>query len=300
MNPVYKLISLILLLYVGIPSLHAQDDLLDLLDELEEERVEYTEASFKTVRIMNAHSIETPAPGVLTMIIAHRFGRINGGAYEFFGLDQANMRLGFDYGLTPWWSVGIGRSNIGKTYDAFTKVKLLRQSTGKRVMPLSVAYAGGIQVNTLRWVDSTRENLFSSRLSYSHQLLIARKFSDALTLQLMPTVIHRNLVANPQEENDVFSMGAGGRIKLLPSLTLNFEYFYLLPGYTADNQTNTLSIGIDIETGGHVFQLIFSNSPAMTENQFIAQNTGEWQSGDINFGFNLTRVFTARKHKQRE
>lgn len=279
--------------------LQAQDDLLEMLNELEEEQVEHTYATFKTVRIMNAHSIESPAPRVLTMIISHRFGNVNGGAYEFFGLDQANMRLGFDYGINSWLSIGVGRSNIRKTYDGFVKAKLLRQSTGKRKVPLSIAYVGATQAQSLRWANPDRVNYFSSRVSYSHQLLVARKFSEQVSLQLIPSVVHRNFVETNFEENDVYAMGAGGRIKITPSLTFNFEYFHLLPGYSADNFTNSLSLGMDIETGGHVFQLIFSNSIGMTENLFIAENTGRWQDGDIRFGFNLTRVFSSKKRKKK-
>lgn len=279
-------------------EIQAQDDLMGLLDQMEEESTDYTQATFKTVRIMNSHSIESPAPGVLTLVLSHRFGRVNGGAYEFFGLDQANMRLGFDYGLSKHFSVGVGRSNIRKTYDGFVKLKMLRQSTGARTMPLALAYVGGMQVNSLKWADPDRVNYFSSRLSYSHQLLIARKFSEQLSLQLMPTMIHRNLVATEAEENDVFAIGAGGRLKVTPSLTLNLEYFYLLPGHTADNFENSLSLGIDIETGGHVFQLIFSNSMGMTENIYVAETNGSWGLGDIHFGFNLTRVFTVHKGKK--
>ncbi|MEL6675536.1 MAG: DUF5777 family beta-barrel protein [Bacteroidota bacterium] len=289
-----RLIPFLLLVLLG-PGLFAQDDLMDLLEGMEEETTDYTYATFKTVRIMNAHSIEMSAPGVMTMIISHRFGRVNGGAYEFFGLDQANLRLGFEYGITPWLNIGIGRTNIQKTYDGFLKAKLLRQSTGKRTMPISVAWLSSTQVNTLEWADPDRENLASSRLSYVHQLMIGRKFSDRLSLQLMPTMVHRNLVPTNEEENDVFSIGAGGRVKLLPSLTLNVEYFYTMPGFVADNYQDVLSIGIDIETGGHVFQLIFSNAVAMTENLYLTRTDGDWGAGDIHFGFNLTRVFNAGK-----
>ena len=283
------------LLFAGTPS-YAQDDLLDLLNEMEPDTTEYTYATFKTVRLINSHSIETPAQNVLELIISHRFGQINGGAYEFFGLDQANMRLGFEYGISERFTLGIGRSNVNKTFDGFAKVKLLRQSTGKRNFPFTLVALGGSQLTSLKWQDPTRENFFSSRLSYHGQLLIARKFGDRFSLQLMPTMVHRNLVATVEEENDVFAMGAGGRIKLIPSLTLNFEYFYLLPGHTADNFENSLSIGLDIETGGHVFQLMFTNSLGMTENLFIAETTGDWLQGDIHFGFNLTRVFNT-SHK---
>ncbi|MEM9985980.1 MAG: DUF5777 family beta-barrel protein, partial [Bacteroidota bacterium] len=181
-------------------TLPAQEDLMDLLDEIEEQTTEYTYATFKTIRIVNAHSIENSAPGVLTMNIAHRFGAINTGLYDLFGLDQANMRFGFQYGLTDWLALGVGRSNIRKTYDGYLKLKLLRQSTGKRTMPLTLVYVAGTQLTAQRFADPNRENLFSSRLSYTHQVLIARKFNDVLSLQLMPTLVHRNLVATRAEE----------------------------------------------------------------------------------------------------
>jgi len=273
----------------------AQDDLMDLLEDMEEETTDYTIATFKTVRLVNGHSIELPAPGVLQLIIAHRFGRVNGGAYEFFGLDQANMRLGFEYGLSNHLAVGVGRTNLRKTYDAFVKYKLLRQSTGKRVMPVTVAGLSTISANTLRWANPDRPNYFSSRLSFVHQLLIARKFSDRLSLQLMPTMVHRNLVATAREANDVFMVGAGGRFKVSGSVTINAEYYYPLPGQLAPGIFHPLSIGVDIETGGHVFQLIFSNSRSMTDDLYLTQTDGLWELGDIHFGFNLMRVFTASK-----
>ncbi|MEZ4776697.1 MAG: DUF5777 family beta-barrel protein [Bacteroidia bacterium] len=283
----------------------AQDDLMDMLNDMEEETTNYAFATFKSVRIVNAHSIELPAAGVLQLIISHRFGRINDGAYQFFGLDQANMRLGFEYGITRWLNVGVGRSNVNKTYDSFVKVKFFRQSSGKRVMPFSVVGVSGIQANTLYWADPDRVNYFSSRLSYSHQLLIARKFNEALSFQVMPTMIHRNLVATRAEDNDVFAVGAGGRVKITPSMSINCEYFYILdiPGYryTANNFQNSLSLSFDIETGGHVFQLMFTNSRGMTENLFVAETTGDWANGDIYFGFNLARVFTvSNKEKKQE
>ncbi|MEM7370954.1 MAG: DUF5777 family beta-barrel protein [Bacteroidota bacterium] len=287
-----KNIVLCLILWLSCQSLFAQDELMELLGELEEETVDYTYATFKTVRLINGHSIEIPAPGVLQLIISHRFGRVNGGPYEFFGLDQANMRLGFEYGISNHLAVGIGRSNVNKTYDGFVKAKILRQSSGKRTMPITLAVMSGIALNSLRWSDPTRENFFSSRLDFTHQLLIARKFSDRLSLQLMPTMIHRNLVETAEEHNDIFSIGAGGRLKLTGSLTLNFEYFYVLPDQLPEGFTNSLAVGFDIETGGHVFQLMFTNSRGMTENLFIAETDGDWTAGDIHFGFNLARVFT--------
>lgn len=293
----FGLIGMLLFLGLGgSSSLLAQEDLMDLLEEMEEKPVNYAFATFKGVRIINSHSIEMPGQGVLQMMISHRFGRVNGGPYEFFGLDQANMRLGFEYGLSPWLTLGIGRSNVNKTYDSFVKARLFRQKSGAERFPFTVVAISSIQANTLRWADPARENYFTSRLSYSHQLLIARKFGEHLSLQLMPTMVHRNLVETRDAQNDVYAIGVGGRMRLSKGVTLNFEYFYQLPGHNATNYQNSLSFGFDIETGGHVFQLMFTNSLGMTENLYVAQTTGDWQAGDIHFGFNLGRVFTVRGH----
>ncbi|MEL6696433.1 MAG: DUF5777 family beta-barrel protein [Bacteroidota bacterium] len=286
-----------LLLLVGMQGIFAQDDLLDLLDAEEEPRTDYTIATFKTVRIINGHSIEMPAPGVMQMIISHRFGRLNGGLYELYGLDQANIRIGLEQGITPWLTIGAGRSNIKKTYDGFVKWKLLRQSTGARKMPITLAGQSTAAVNTLRTASLgltiPEENFKRAyRYSYVHQLLIARKFSERLSVQIMPTVVHRNLVPTAAESNVVLAGGIGGRIKLTRSLTLNAEYYYVLPDQLSDEFRNYLGVGIDIETGGHVFQLVFSNTRSMTDNLFLTETDGDWLAGDIHFGFNVMRVFT--------
>lgn len=275
----------------------AQDELEDLLNALEEPSVEYAKYAFKSTRIINAHSIENVSAGVLDFRILHRFGAVNGGAYELFGLDQANMRMSFDYGITDRLQIGVGRSNIGKQYDGLVKYKLLRQSTGAVNMPVSVSWVSGVIISSQRWANPERENLFSSRMAYYHQVLIARKFNDKFSLQLTPTVVHRNLVAMPTDPNDVFAMGVGGRVKLNSRIATTFDYFYVLPGQLA-NQNNSLSVGIDIETGGHVFQLHFTNSRGLNEQQFITGQNGQWGNGDIHFGFNLSRVFTIRSPKE--
>ncbi len=271
-------------------SLSAQD-LLDLLESEEEETIDYTIATFKTTRLVSGHTIELPAHGVFNMLISHRFGRLNTGFYDLWGLDQANIRIGGEYGVTPWFTLGAGRSNVLKTYDGYAKVKFLRQSTGKRVMPISVAGLASAAVQGTR-PDTTRQNFFSSRMDYSFQLLLARKFGERLSLQLMPTVVHRNLVPTAEEENDAFSIGVGGRFKLSKGMSLNAEYYYLLPGFVDDNYTNSLSLGFDIETGGHVFQLMFSNSRFMSTNLFARRTDGDWLKGDIHFGFAISRFFT--------
>ena len=291
MNP--KFLTFILMLSVF--SVSAQDDLLSLLDE--EETTEYTTASFKTNRVINLHSLENTAGGVLDFKISHRFGTLNGGFYELFGLDNSTVRIGFDYGLSDVFTVGVGRSSYEKTYDGFLKYKFLRQSSGKRTMPISAALLFTSAVQTLKWADQDRDNYFSNRLYYTSQLILGRKFSESFTLQLSPTLVHRNLVKTNIEKNDVYALGAGGRIKLSKRVTLNAEYIYLLPDQVADNIVNSLSIGFDIETGGHVFQLHCSNSTSMIEKGFIAETTNNWGDGGIHLGFNISRVFTIKRKK---
>lgn len=266
----------------------------DLMDELggDKPTTDYAYATFKTSRVILNHSIQNIAPNEMLLIISHHFGALNSGAYNMFGLDQATIRIGLEYGVNRWLTVGAGRSSYKKMVDGFAKIQLFRQSSGKINMPISLTYFTSMGVNTLKWENPDRKNYFSSRLSYVHQLLIARKFSSAFSLQLMPTVVHRNLVSKVADQNDVFAMGAGGRLKLTQRLSVNAEYFYLLPGETADNFENTLSLGLDIETGGHVFQLFFTNATPINENAFITETTGDWFKGDIFFGFNITRTFS--------
>ena len=282
-----------MLLLVGfvISGSRAQDtDLLSLLGN--DDVTEYATAAFKTNRVINLHSLESTAGGVLDFKINHRFGFINGGPYEFFGLDNAMMRLGFDYGITDQLTVGIGRSSFQKSFDGFLKYKILRQSSGTKVMPVTLAVMAASSLNSVKWADPTRDNYFSSRLFYTYQVIVGRKFSDRLSLQLSPTLVHRNLVATRAEKNDVYAVGAAGRVKLTNRLAINAEYVYVLPNQLGPDYHNSLSVGVDIETGGHVFQLHFTNSTSMIEKGFITETVGQWEKGGIHFGFNVSRVFT--------
>ena len=286
----YFLIAL--LCCVSMSSNAQEEDLLSLLEE--EETVNYTTASFKANRVINLHSLENTAAGELDIKISHRFGFLSGSFYELFGLDQATIRIGGDYGITERLMVGVGRSNFEKTYDGFVKFKLLRQSTGKRNTPITACILGTTAITTLRFSDPTRENFFSSRLYYTGQLILGRKFSNAFSLQISPTIVHRNLVATLDEENDVFAIGTAARIKLGKRTSLNAEYIYVLPDQLAPGHRNSLSVGFDIETGGHVFQLHFTNSTSMIEKGFIAETVGDWADGDVHFGFNISRVFNVK------
>jgi len=273
----------------------------DLLNDLEKQTADSTKrevvaATFKGTHIINAQSIETPGHGTLAFLIQHRFGTLNSGAYEFFGLDQAVLRLSFEYGLTDRLAIGVGRSSIEKTFDGFVKYKALQQTTGSRPTPVSVTLFASSAINTLKFnqVANMPERSTASRLDYAYQVLIARKFSPGLSVQLMPTLIHRNYVALDGMQNDVYSIGAGLRQKLTKRIALTADYFYLLPGYAADNYRNALGVGVDIETGGHVFQLHVTNAQGMTEKFFVPQTNGNFFDGDIYFGFTVARNFTIK------
>ncbi|WP_229755081.1 DUF5777 family beta-barrel protein [Hymenobacter cavernae] len=272
----------------------AQDDLLKTLEQqaTDSARAEYVQATFKGTRVINGQSVETPGAGTMVFLISHRFGTLNSGAYNFFGLDQATIRLGLEYGLNDRLTVGVGRSSLEKTYDGFLKYRALRQSTGPRAVPVSVTLFASSALTSLKFTGEDRPD--HSRLTYTYQALIARKFSPALSLQLMPTLVHRNFVNTRAQQNDVYALGIAGRQKLTKRVALTAEYYYLLPGNTADEFRNSLALGFDIETGGHVFQLHFTNSQGMIEKFFIPQTTGRWTKGDIYFGFNISRVFTLR------
>jgi hypothetical protein len=274
-------------------SLTAQD--LDLLGEdssAVEEFTDFAFATFKTNRVVNGHSIETVAQREFDFKISHRFGFVSGGFYDLFGLDQATMRFGGDFGITDNINVGIGRSNTDKTYDGFVKYKFLKQSSGVKNMPVTAVAISHMGISTIKWPQPNRENFLSSRLHYTHQLLIARKFSEGLSMQLSPTLVHKNLVDSSQFTNDILAVGIGVRQRLSGSVTLNGEYFYVLPNQLSATKTNSLSIGFDIETGGHVFQLFFTNAAAPFEKGFITDTRAKWTDGDIRFGFNIARVFS--------
>lgn len=303
------LLPAITCLLLASPAL-CQDDLLNLLGE-EKAEPEYTNASFKTTRVINGHSLENTAHGVLDFRIGHRFGPANGGAAQFYGLDGATVRLGLDYGVTDRLMVGIGRSSYQKTVDGFVKYKFLRQCDAGCTMPLTVAVVASSSATALAakevpWYSADRTDYFTHRLSYSWTLIVGRKFSENVSFQLNPGVVHRNLVASTADPNDVIHISGAGRVKLSKRVAFNAEYFYVLRDQIPDNFRNSLSIGFDIETGGHVFQLHFTNSSGMFERAFITETTGDWsnffgspsQGAGPQFGFNISRVFTVHEPKR--
>lgn len=288
-------IILVLLVAAGVTK--AQDtSLLKMLDDsmaATKSHVPVT-GTFKGTHIININSVETPGKQSLLFWVMHRFGQLNDGGYQLFGLDNATMRFGFDYGITNRLSVGIGRSTFEKTYDATIKYKALRQ-TEDNSMPITATLFGGMYYKTLKYSDKPYLDA-KYRTSYAAELLLARKFSRDFSLQLTPVWLHYNLVPATTDKNDVFAMGVGGRIKLTRRISLNAEYDYLPEGQVKSTDVhNSLSLGVDIETGGHVFQLHVTNSQGMIDPVFIGQTTGTWGKGNIFFGFNVSRAFYVGK-----
>lgn len=272
------------------------DELLNQSDKNSSTK-EYTSATFKSTRLIVGQSIENVGVGVLDFRISHRFNSIDKGVKDLFGLDGATIRLGLDYGLSKRITIGLGRSTYDKEIDGYVKYKVLQQTTDNS-MPVTVSYVGNIMLQTMAAnIPLGYEYYFRNRLCYSNQLLIARKFNRSFSVQLMPTHIHYNLVDKASEKNDVIALGIGNRLKLSNRVSLNAEYYYVLDNLKLKGTNNVLSLGFDIETGGHVFQLYFTNATGMTDRAFIGKTTDQWNKNGIRFGFNISRVFTVKKPK---
>ncbi len=275
-------------------------DLFDILDDETPQTKNYVSSTFKGTRILNGHSIENRKKGTLEFVISHRFGRVNLGADELYGLDQSNIRFAFEYGLNDNIMLGVGRSSFEKTYDGFFKYKVIKQSSGKKSFPFAVSLFGSVAYKSIDDFEPGNEPSTSERLFYTSQVLIARKFSPGFSLQITPTYIHRNSVKIEEDPNDIFAVGFGGRIKLSKRISINGEYYYTVNPLESIDTTNSLAFGIDIETGGHVFQIILSNSITMIEKSFITESTDDFFEGDVHLGFNISRAFQFGKRKEKK
>ncbi|MCF6361180.1 MAG: DUF5777 family beta-barrel protein [Cyclobacteriaceae bacterium] len=283
--------------FCSIPSF-AQNDLLEMLDEDEDEDTEYAVAAFKGTHIINGHSTKTKSKGELDFLIYHRFGPINGGIQEFFGLDQANMRLGFEYGITDEVDVGIGRSSFEKTYDIFLKWKLLKQKSGVENSPVSITFLTSIALPTN---DIAPDLSTAQRLGYVNQLMFSRKFNSKLTIQLMPGLVYLNTVPQASDNSSILYVGGAYRYKLTKGVALTGEYYYRFNPIASIETYDVVGFGVDLETGGHVFQLHISNSRTTFEKGFITDTVDDFWDGDIRFGFNISRTFQlGKKRKLRE
>ncbi len=277
--------------FLFILKTYSQDPEQDPFEDMFSDETNYTTSTFKASRIINGHSIEQPAEGELEFRISHRFGKINGDAYELWGLDQATIHFSLEYSPINRLTVGVGRSNYQKTYDGYLKVKILQQQKGSRTIPVSLSYFGSSEIYTLKNEIAGFE--WYHRVSYVNQLLIARKFNKRFSLQVIPTLVHHNLTEIKGESNNILALGLGGRFKLTNRLSINAEGFLVDHGTVPENKSYhpPISLGIDLETGGHVFQIMITNALPMRESAFITRTTGDWGNGDIHLGFNVSRMF---------
>ena len=268
----------------------SSQDLLDVLALEAPVQENIVSATFKGTRIVNGHSIENRKNKELEFIISHRFGRVNTGFEELFGLDQANIRFALEYGLTDDLTAGLGRSSFEKTYDGYLKYRLLKQKTGINAFPFAVSLFGSVAAKSQKAIAGN-ERTFAESLFYVGQVLIAKKVNSSLSIQVTPTYVHRNLATIAADPHDIFALGFGTRVKLSKRVSLNAEYYQQFQKLTSIKARNSLAFGVDIETGGHVFQIILSNAITMVEKSFITETTGNFFGGDIHLGFNLSRTF---------
>jgi hypothetical protein len=282
----YKLIFLMLF---SCLYLSAQED--DLLGEIDTDSVinNYATAAFKGLKIVNFESTKLVAKKEMTFIVSHRFGSIENGFDSFFGLDDAVTRLNFVYGITDAVNISVSRSSFQKIYEASAKYRLVRQK--ENGFPFTIVGYNSILVNTALEKENLPKLEFKDRLGYTVQLLISKKVSSKLSLEIAPTFFHDNFVAYNEQYNSQYALGIGGRQKLGKRWSINVDYGWHLNRVNYSPFKNPLSIGFDLETGGHVFQMHFSNAQAMNTNGFLGQATGDWSDGNIYFGFNLSRVF---------
>ncbi|HOZ75655.1 MAG TPA: DUF5777 family beta-barrel protein [Flavobacterium sp.] len=276
----------ILLLLLLTPVLtFAQEDLLSGLDSVPKNEI--TDSAFKALKIVNLESTKLAAKKELYFIVAHRFGSVEGGFESFFGLDNAVTQIKFEYGLTQWLTLAAGRSE--QAYDVSAKYRLWPQM--KNGFPVSIVVFNSVAFNNLLKENNLPKLEFSDRMSYVSQLLISRKFSDRFSLELAPSFLHENFVSDDNQANSQFIMGMGGRLKVSKRVSINLDYAAHANRASGSPYKNPLSVGVDIDTGGHVFQMHFTNSQGMHEAGFLGNTTGDWGEGDIYFGFNLSRVF---------
>ena len=274
--------SIILFISISV-SLHSQEDLLGLIDD--NPKTIPVMATFKATRIVNAQSIEMPKPRILEFVILHRFGSMANGAYDLFGMDEAVIRFDLEYGFSDRLSIGIGRSSLNKTYDIFSKLKIVDQRTGHRSFPISLVLFTKMEIETIM-----KDMDMKDRYTYDAQFLLAKKLNRSLSLQLMPTFIHRNLVETHNDHHDLISLGIGGRIKMTRRTSINFDTFFPI-GKRGETYKQGWGIGYDIETGGHVFQLMVTNARGSFESEYIENASGAFEDLNLYLGFNISRAF---------
>ena len=277
--------NLILLLFLFPLLTFSQEDLLAGMDT--PVRNEKVTSAFKALKIVNLESTKLASKGDLYFVVAHRFGSVQDGFEGFYGLDNANTQIKFIYGLTNGINISAARSEFA--YDFAAKYTLVSQI--KDGFPFAIAGFNSLSINNTLKESLYPKLQFQSRLTYVAQLLISRKFSERLSLEVVPTFFHENFVEDPDQSNTQYAVGFGGRYKFAKRWSLNIDYAAHLNRLSTSLYNNPLSIGFDLETGGHVFQMHFTSSQGIDEAGYLGRTTGDWTKGDVFFGFNLARVF---------
>lgn len=285
---------LFLLLFLAMAfSVSYAQSLDDLVSEDKNSEPEVVLADFKTTSVVNFHTVRGPAQKELLFSVKHRFINVSSGLYDLFGLDAVqSARIGFEYGFLDNLSVGIGRSTREKSLDGFLKYRFISQKNVKGGSPVSMAFIAGTDIKTNRWKEEEIDYPSGSGMSYFYQIIFARKFSERISLQILPTLVHQNLVKLKDDPNDTYAAGISGRYKISARATFNAEYFYVMNPPESVDFKNPLSLGFSFDTGGHIFQINFSNAPAMTERHALTQTAGSWMDGDFALGFSIYRTFS--------
>ncbi len=266
----------------------AQDDLLKEIDSTSSSN-EIITSAYKSLKIVNLESTKLAAKKDLYFVVSHRFGYVENGFEDFFGLDNANTRLQFVYGISDKFNVHVSRDGFQKAYEIGTKYLLVNQKNSGS--PFEIVGFNSIAVNSELDKVLLPKLKFEDRISYVSQILVSRKFNENLSMELAPTYFHENYVAFNEQDNSQFALGLGGRYKFTKRWSFNIDYAAHLNRASNSPYKNPLSIGFDLETGGHVFQMHFTNSQGMHETGYLGNTVGDWSKGEISFGFNLVRVF---------
>lgn len=264
----------------------AQEDLLSGVDSTSNQK-NNVEAAFKGLKIVNLESTKLASKGDFYFIVAHRFGSVKDGFEGAYGLDSAVTQLKFLYGITNWFTISAARSELA--YDFSGKFLLQPQETNG--FPVAIAAFTSVALNNTLKESNYPKMKFEDRAIYVAQLLVSRKFNKNLSLELAPTFFHENFVIDDNQDNSQYAIGVGGRYKFAKRWSVNVDYAAHLNRSSTSPYKDPLSIGVDLETGGHVFQMHFSSSQGIHEAGFLGNTTGDWGKGDIFFGFNLLRVF---------
>ena len=322
MMNIYQRTFVVISLTVSSITAFAQDDLLSLLDSVETVKThEKVTATFKTSKVINMQSTETVKAKTMDFRVTHRFGNIGaasgGGAHTLYGFDNStDIRISFDFGITDDLTLGVGRSKQKELLDGLVKYRILTQTKDNHV-PISLAFYGDMSYNpqeAIQFYSGMAANAgFKQndihRFAYTSQLIIARKFGSRFSVELVPAFQHRNFVLasiNPdngaEDVNDLLSVGAGFRLKITKRMAIIADYYYIFSDFRTNNTAspfyNPLAIGLEIETGGHVFHLNFTNASGIIENNYIPNTTDSWLKGGYKFGFNISRVFNIGRKKR--